>query len=147
MMGNCQRKNQIMWNTLCEQKDEGKREKLNNPMAYFDHSLLNMLPPVHPLWFYSSAYCRWMVLAEHGSSRRWTNPYPYLRDLCAWLPALCAVYFSRHEHDARGVFVSMHRGISEEWHMLGAITSGYVCSSWQRAQWQSRAKNGLLGWS
>lgn len=95
----------------------------------------------HPLWFYSSAYCRWMVLAEHGSSRRWTNPYPYLRDRCAWLPALCAVYFSGHEHDARGVFMSMHRGISEEWHMKGTITSGYGRRSCQQAQWQSRAKN------
>lgn len=117
MMGNCQRKSQIMWNTICKQKDEGKREKLTNPMAYFDHSLLNMLP-LHPLWFYSSAYCRWMVLAEHGSSRRSTNPSPYWRDLCAWLPALCAVYFSRHEHDARGVFMSMQR------HFRGAAHDG-----------------------
>lgn len=37
-----------MRDTLCKQKDEGKREKLTNPMAYFDHSLLNMLPPSLP---------------------------------------------------------------------------------------------------
>lgn len=57
-MGNCQRKKQIMWKqNLCKQKDEGKRENLTIPMAYMDHFLLNMLS-LHPLWFYSSAYCR-----------------------------------------------------------------------------------------
>lgn len=67
MMGNCQRTNQIMWKqNLCKQKDEGKRENLTNPMAYFDHSLLNMLPR-HPLWFCSSAYCRWMFLQSMGA--------------------------------------------------------------------------------
>lgn len=114
-------------------------------MAYFDHSLLNMLP-LHPLWFYSSAYCRWMVLAEHGSSRRWTNPSPYWRDLCAWLPALCAVYFSRHEHDARGVFMSMQR------HFRGAAHDGShhfrVCVQQLTAGTVTeQSQEWLLGWS